>query len=75
LRYEGECKAGEPTPFIKGSAPTQALPCPAASVEIPKDSETPVVKAEVQPADVKTESKPEIKQEPGKKGLLQRIFN
>ncbi len=69
-RYEGECTAGEPTPFIKGSAPTQTLPCPVASTEIPKDNETPPVKAEA-----KTESKPEIRQEPGKKSWLQRIFN
>jgi penicillin-binding protein 1B len=65
-RYDDDCKAGVMLPFIKGSAPTERSACPFAPAEVPKVEEKPVVKSEV---------KPEVKQEPPKKNWLQRLLN
>ncbi len=69
-RYDGDCKAGVPMPFIKGSAPTQTIPCAIVSAETPAANDNPVVNAEV-----KIEAKPEAKQDSEKKSWLQRLLN
>jgi penicillin-binding protein 1B len=66
LRYNEECKTGVLLPFIKGSAPTEISACAFPSADTPKAEDNPVVKTEV---------KPEVKQEPEKKNWLQRLLN
>ena len=70
LRYDGECKDGVPMPFIKGSAPTETLPCAISPEVTQKGDDAPAVKAEVKP-----EVKPGVKQEPEQKSWFQRLLN
>jgi penicillin-binding protein 1B len=73
-RYDNDCKAGVSIPFIKGSAPTDLSPCPAAVADTQKTKDSPPVNAEVKSTVVPV-AKPEGKQEPEKKNWLRSLFN
>lgn len=60
LRYDEGCKAGVLLPFIKGSAPAETSPCGASSADT---------------SGAKAETKPELKQDTGKKNWFQRLFD
>jgi penicillin-binding protein 1B len=64
LRYDEDCAAGVPMPFIKGTAPTETSACASAPADVPKTADNPPVTIEAQP---------EV--EPEKKNWLQRLFN
>lgn len=60
LRYDEGCKAGVLLPFIKGSAPAATSPCGASSANV---------------SGAKTEAKPGVKPDSGKKNWFQRLFD
>ncbi|MEO8331177.1 MAG: penicillin-binding protein 1B, partial [Gallionella sp.] len=66
LRHDGECRSGVIMPFIKGSGPTATSPCATSSADTQQASDTPAVKTDV---------KPEVKQDSEKKNWFQRLFN
>jgi penicillin-binding protein 1B len=60
LRYDGDCEAGVLLPFIKGSAPAEMSPCGASSADT---------------SGAKSDAKPGVKQDSGKKNWFQRLFD
>jgi penicillin-binding protein 1B len=64
LRYDEGCKSGILLPFIKGSAPTKISPCGASPEDTQKLNGSDSV-----------ETKPEVKQDTGKKNWFQRLFD